>query len=201
MKKLNEEKLSLMADYIKGYIKENNGASPSFGRIIEYMNMNNSVGYRYLTALRDRGIVEYSGKSTLSVKGQEKMKIGFSSVPVLGVIPCGLPEENRELIENYMPLPQEWCHGDCYLLRASGDSMIGAGIEDGDLVLIRATGTASAGQIAVALVNGTDTTLKRYMTDSEGRAYLHPENDKYADVYPSQLSVQGVAVKLIKDVR
>ena len=87
------------------------------------------------------------------------------------------------------------------MLRASGDSMIGAGIEDGDLVLIRATGTARAGQLAVARVNGTDTTLKRYMTDSEGRAYLHPENDKYPDVYPSQLSVQGVAIKLIKDVR
>ena len=79
--------------------------------------------------------------------------------------------------------------------------MTGAGIEDGDLVLIRPSGEASHGQIAVTLVNGTDTTLKRYMTDREGRAYLHPENEKYPDIYPSELSVQGVAIKIIKDVR
>ena len=59
MKKLSEEKLCKMENYIVDYIRENGGISPSFGEIMQYMEMNNSVGYRYLLALRDRGVIEY----------------------------------------------------------------------------------------------------------------------------------------------
>ena len=201
MKRMDEEKLVKMEQYIKSYVKDNNGESPSFKNIIDYMGMNNSVGYRYLTTLRDRGVIEYSGKSTLSVKGQGKLKVSFSRVAVLGAIPCGLPEENAEMIEGYVALPEEWTSGECYLLRASGDSMTGVGIEDGDLVLIQGCTEAKHGQIVVALVNGTDTTLKRYLTDSERGVYLHAENPKYPDIIPKELTVQGIAIKIIKDVR
>ena len=61
MKKMNEEKLAKMAEYIKDYI-EKYGDSPKFSQILEYMDMSNSVGYRYLMTLRDRGIIVYSGK-------------------------------------------------------------------------------------------------------------------------------------------
>jgi len=136
MKKMNEEKLAEMARYIKEYI-EKYGDSPKFGQILEHMGMSNSVGYRYLMTLRDRGIIVYSGKDTLSIEGQEKMRLAYRRVPILGGIPCGSPEEHTELVEGYVALPEEWLFGDCYLLRAEGDSMTGAGIDDGDLVLIR----------------------------------------------------------------
>ncbi len=201
MKRMNEEKLGRMLDFIKSYIRENNGESPSFGKICEYMEMSNSVAYRYLTTLRDRGLVEYNGRDSLTVKGQEKMRTSFRRVPILGAIPCGLPEEHEELVEGYVALPDEWLGGDCYLLRADGDSMTGAGIDDGDLVLIRRTTVSETGRIVVALVDGTDTTLKRFLRDKSGAAILHAENPIYSDIRPFHMAVQGVAVKVIKDVR
>ncbi len=200
MKKINEEKLEAMAAFIKDYIVSHNGVSPKFGEILEYMQMSNSVGYRYLMILRERGVVEYSGKDTLKIKGQENMRMEFSRVPILGAIPCGLPEEHTELVEGYVALPRDWTGTDCYLLRADGDSMTGAGIDDGDLVLIKRTALARNGNIVVALVNGTDTTLKRFLRDKDGSAILRAENPRYSDIRPFHLAVQGVAVKVIKDV-
>ena len=200
MKKMNEEKLDKMLAFIKGYISRNNGVSPKFSEILEYMEMSNSVGYRYLTTLAERGEIVYNGRDTLSVVGQEKMRMSFRRVPILGAIPCGVPEEHSELIEGYLALPDEWLDGDCYLLRADGDSMTGAGIDDGDLVLIRRTTVSETGRVIVALVDGTDTTLKRYYVDKNGAAVLHAENPAYRDLYPFHLAVQGVAVKVIKDV-
>lgn len=199
MKKMNEEKLAEMARFIKEYI-EKYGDSPKFGQILEHMGMSNSVGYRYLMTLRDRGIIMYSGKDTLSVEGQEKMRPAFRRVPILGGIPCGSPEEHAELVEGYVALPEEWLFGDCYLLRAEGDSMTGAGIDDGDLVLIRKTTLSETGRVVVALVDGTDTTLKRYFVERDGKPVLRAENSKYGDIHPFHLDVQGVAVKVIKDV-
>lgn len=200
MKKMNEEKLDKMLAFIKSYISEHNGTSPKFSEILEYMEMSNSVGYRYLTTLAERGLVEYNGRDSLRVKDQDKMRMTFRRVPILGAIPCGLPDEHSELIEGYVALPEEWLGGDCYLLRADGDSMTGAGIDDGDLVLIRRTTVSETGRVIVALVNGTDTTLKRYFVDKSGAAVLHAENPAYSDIRPFHVAVQGVAVKVIKDV-
>lgn len=200
MKRLSEEKLDKMSEFIIGYIEEHNGISPKFGEILEHMEMSNSVAYRYLMALRDRGVIEYSGKDTLSIPGQDTMRMDFCRVPVLGGIPCGHPDEHTQLVEGYVALPSNWGGRDCYLLRAEGDSMTGAGIDDGDLVLIKRTGLARTGSIVVALVNGTDTTLKRYLRDTDGTPILRAENPRYSDIRPFHLAVQGVAVKVIKDV-
>lgn len=201
MKKMNEEKLEQMLSFIKNFISNNNGSSPRFAEITEHMQMSNSVAYRYLMTLRDRGLVEYSGRESLSVAGQERMRTGFRRVPILGGIPCGMPQEHEELVEGYVALPEEWLEGDCYLLRADGDSMTGAGIDDGDLVLIRRSTVSQTGRIVVALVDGTETTLKRYFVDNRGAPVLRAENPIYSDIHPFHLDVQGVAMKVIKDLR
>ena len=87
------------------------------------------------------------------------------------------------------------------MLQASGDSMIGAGINSGDLVLIKKQSTAEFGQIVVALVDN-ETTLKRLKkSKSTNEIYLHPENPDYNDIYlDSDLVIQGVAVKVLKDL-
>ena len=78
--------------------------------------------------------------------------------------------------------------------------MVNAGIDDGDLVLIRQQRNAEPGQIVVALADNMNT-LKRYLLDSEGQAYLHPENEAYPDIHPeNELAIQGVAVKVLKDL-
>jgi repressor LexA len=91
-------------------------------------------------------------------------------------------------------------NGKFYFLKASGNSMIGAGINDGDLVLIKQQTIANVGDIIVALVEN-EVTLKRLAYDEEqGCHYLHPENKRMKDIYPDCIEVQGVAVKVVKDL-
>lgn len=203
MKTMNEEKLARMAEFIHRYIEENNGRSPKFSEILAHMEMSNSVGYRYLTVLRDRGVVEYKGRDTLRVKGQETMHSKALRIPIFGAIPCGTPDDYRQEIRGYVAVPEEWITGDCYLLRATGDSMVDVGIDDGDLVLIERTDEVFDGQIAAVLTED-GTTLKRYRTDGK-RPYLQAENKGYAEakrfLYPREIRVQGLARKVIKELK
>ncbi len=204
MKRMDEEKLNKMAEFIYRYVREHNGESPKFGEILKYMEMSNSVGYRYLTTLRDRGIIKYSGKDTLAIKGQEAMKTAFRRVAIVGSIVCGSPEDNRQNIQGYVAIPEEWADGDCYLLRTSGDSMTDIGIDDGDLVLIKRTKAACDGQIIAALTD-EGTTLKRFMKGKNGRPWLLAENKNYPkerrELNPEKIEIQGLAVKIIKDIK
>ena len=201
MKVLSEEKLEQMAQYIKSYMHENNGDAPRFKQILEYMQMSKSVGYRYLMTLKERGIVNYSGKGTLSMEGDFTAKSKVVRVAVLGSIPCGLPQDERQAALGYLALPEEWVAQDCYLLRAYGDSMVDVGIQQGDLVLVKKCNEARSGQIVVALTE-EGSTLKRIFWD-EKRPRLHAENSSYPpskrDIYPQKLEIQGIVKKLIKD--
>lgn len=85
------------------------------------------------------------------------------------------------------------------MLHARGDSMTGAGIEDGDMVLIKKQEEAYPGQIVVAYVEGEGNTLKTYK-EKGGKAYLHPENPKYNDIPIRDCKIQGIAIKVIKDI-
>ena len=120
---------------------------------------------------------------------------------VLGSVACGVPRFAEENIEEYVRLPVSlFGSGDFYILRAVGDSMIGVGIDDGDLVLVRQQNYAEAGQIVVALVED-EATLKRYYPEPENkRVRLHPENDSMSDIYVDECLIQGVAVKVIKNL-
>jgi len=204
MKRMNEDKLNQMAEFIYRYIKDNNGESPKFKDILEYMGMSNSVGYRYLTTLRDRGVIEYNGKDTLSIKGQESMKAAFRRIAIVGSIVCGPPEDNRQEIQGYVAIPEEWVDGDCYLLRASGDSMIDIGIDDGDFVLIKRAQEAYDGQVVAALTDD-GTTLKRFIKHENGRPWLLAENKAYSkerrELNPSKIEIQGIVLKVIKDIK
>ena len=94
--------------------------------------------------------------------------------------------------------------GEFFLLRANGRSMIKAGIDDGDLVVIRQQDDAEPGQIVVALVDDDTATLKRYYPRRNSRVELVPENDEFRtqtiDLSVQHLSIQGVAVKVIKSL-
>ena len=203
MKIMNEEKLREMERFIRDYIRENNGSSPKFSEILEYMGMSKSVGYRYLTTLRDRGIINYKGRETLSVNGQEGMKSNSKRTAVYGYIPCGAPEDYREEAEEHLALPEEWTDGECYLLRTTGNSMGDIGIDSGDLVLVKVATTARDGQVVVALTED-GTTLKRYKVGADGRPWLLAENKTYSkcerEIRPASLTVQGVVMKIIKNI-
>ena len=185
--------------YINSYFLES-GTYPSIRMVAEKTGIPRPTVHRYLTEMGRTGTIGYSSGITHTPLG-EKMKGGQVTVPLLGEVSCGLPSPDEELIEEYFHLPQALVgEGPLYLLRARGDSMIGAGIHRGDLVLVRQTSEARAGQIAVVLAEG-EVTLKRYFPEPENnRIRLHPENPTMEDIYVSDAMVQGIALKVLKDL-
>ena len=100
-----------------------------------------------------------------------------------------------------MPIPTEFLgSGKYFILKASGNSMIKANIEDGDYVIIKQQETAEVGQIIVALINDEATLKRYYLDDKRQKVRLHPENDEMQDMYFKNVIIQGIAVKVIKDL-
>ena len=203
MRVMSEEKLNKLAEFIKQYARENNGASPGLTDIMEYMGMVKSTAYRHILELEKRGIVSYSGKKTLDAPLQKKMRVMSRRIPIVGMIICGTPDEQEEHITGYLAVPEEWVDGECFLLEAYGDSMVDIGIDEGDLILVKKTETANTGDVVVALTERGNT-LKRLFWEN-GRPRLHAENSTYTeekiDYYPKELTIQGIALKVIKDIR
>ncbi|MDD6800635.1 MAG: LexA family transcriptional regulator [Firmicutes bacterium] len=203
MRVMSEEKLQKLAEFIKQYARDNNGASPGLSDIMDYMGMVKSTAYRHILELERRGVVSYSGKKTLESEQQRKMKCGFRRIPFVGMIVCGTPDEQEEHIKGYLAIPEEWIDGECFILEAYGDSMADIGIEEGDLILVKKTETADSGDVVAALTENGNT-LKRLFWEN-GRPRLHAENKSYdekkADIYPNELTIQGIALKIIKDIR
>ena len=131
------------------------------------------------------------------------MTTPVNHVAIVGSIPCGTPEEKEAQIEEYLPLSVSvFGSGSSYVLRASGNSMVDAQIDGGDLVVIREQKTADVGDIVVALTDEKKNTLKRLGYNREtGEYYLHPENDELEDIYVKQLRVQGIATHVIKALK
>lgn len=202
MQVMKKEKMEKLEAFIRTYNRDN-GVSPSYRQIAEGTDLPLTTVTRYLHFLRDNGSIDLNCRSITT--RQEKQTIatvpGEMSVPLLGSVSCGLPKLAEENIEEYVHLPVSlFGQGDFYLLRANGNSMIDAGINKGDLVLIRQSDTADPGQIVVALV-GEEATLKRYYPEPEKhRIRLHPENAQMEDIYVDHCIIQGVAKNVIKSL-
>lgn len=197
-KALMDKICNFVNDYYKMYRK-----SPSVNEIAKGIGVAKTTSYRYLVEMNEKGIISYDGK-TIETSHTDKCISGYFSAPVVGSVRCGDPETEEESVEEYVSLPTSiFGTGEFYILRAVGDSMIDAGINENDLVLIKKQSTASEGDIVVALDENNENTLKTYAgVDEESQhAILRYENQK---VYPEkiikvkQLVVQGVAVNVIK---
>lgn len=122
-------------------------------------------------------------------------------IPILGRVPCGPIKEAIANEDKCFPFPESILdNGEYFILEASGDSMVGVGIVDGDYVLVKQKNTANDGEIVVAMVDG-NTTIKRIHYDNDNRKYiLCPENTKYSCIAYDHVDIQGVVVKVIKDI-
>lgn len=198
-RKKNPETFQKIEAYINRY-QEENGMVPTNAELSKGLGISPATVSRYLMQMRKDGVISYSGHRTIKTRRMMKTKESSMLVPVLGRVACGLPGFAEENIEEYIPLPRSFVGpGDYFLLKARGDSMIEIGIEDKDLVLIRRQDIAEPGQVVVALI-GEEATLKRFFPEP-GRIRLHPENREMNDIYVDNCEIQGVAVKVIKDIR
>lgn len=198
MRSKSLELMLCIKDYIERYY-ERYSFTPTVREISASMKIAVSSAHRYLVTMADRDMVSYEN-GILSTPKIEMMSPEIRPAAIVGSIPCGTPEEREAQIEEYLPLSVSvFGKGDFYALRASGDSMIEAQIDDGDLVIIREQQTANVGDIVVALTDEEKNTLKRLRYDEERQSYyLHPENKGMEDIYVSELRIQGVATHVIK---
>lgn len=204
MRVFDREKLDRMEKFIHDYMRENNGEVPKLPEIMESMGMSKATAYRYIVKLNSDGKVEYNGKGTMKLTEASNYtrKYGSVKVPIYGSIICGTPEEEEQHNEGYLAIPEEWVDGECFLLKARGDSMIDIGVNEGDLVLVKKTNCAEDGQVVVALTENGNT-LKRLAYEN-GKPILLAQNGAYSEnervIRPKRLEVQGIAVKIIKDI-
>lgn len=199
MQHLKEETFRMIEAFINDYSESFGGRSPSVEEIASGIGLAKSTVSKYLHRMKEAGTVNFEGHRSIATRKMLADTAELCRVPVIGSIACGLPVLAEENIEEYIRLPSAVFGGsDIFILRARGDSMINAGIEDGDLVVIRQQNTAEYDQIVVALV-GDEATLKRFRPDGP-IIRLHPENPAYADIIVESCLIQGVAVKLIKNL-
>ena len=203
MRRKNPEHFKTIEEFINSYIQTND-RSPSQREIAAGTGMSNANVSRYLSYMKQEGMIDYDGTRNIVTRKQEKANADTVMLPVLGAIACGMPIFAEENVEQYVRLPSSWLgRGEHFLLRTEGDSMIGIGISDGDLVIVRKQDHAEEGQVIVALIDNESATLKRYYRDDEKRMIrLHPENESMDDIYveETKLRIQGVAIKLLKDI-
>ena len=196
-------------NFIKNYI-EKNGYSPAVRDICKGVNLSSpssvhahinslvEMGYLKKDLLKKRAISisdDYREESDI-YKGKEN-GIDYLEVPVIGQVAAGQPILAAENVERTFPLPMDFAKNkDVFMLKVKGDSMINAGIFDGDYVIVRREDTASNGNIIVALIDDSATVKTFYKENGYFR--LQPENDYMEPIIVNELKVLGRVIGLIR---
>jgi repressor LexA len=157
--------------------------------------------HKHIQALVQAGLVEPMDGSHRGIRLVEQQTVN-DGIPLLGRIAAGRPIEAVPQPET-MQVPEELLgSGSCYVLQVSGDSMLDAGILDGDYVVIEQRDSARSGEIVVALVNNDEATLKR-IEQQPGRVILHPANAAMEPMTysPDAVQIQGVLRGLMRRYR
>ena len=174
--------------------------SPTQAELINATGLTSGTISRYIPYMAEKGLIEYEPRHILKVSRYCNEYADYEMLPELGGIACGTPVRTEGNILRHIPVPKGLLgSGEHCFLRAKGFSMIDAGIDDGDLLIIRKQNHADYHQIVVGLDENGGTTLKRLMFDEKkGRAYLLAENEEYEDLY-DDFTIQGILLKCIKD--
>ena len=201
MQHKNEEYFHRIETFINQFY-ELNGVFPANYIIADAFSLSTATLSRYINQMKKDGrLVIGKNNKTQNVK-LKKLITETVSIPIVGSISCGtliLAEEN---IENYILFPKaELNDGEYFFLRATGESMINIGIEAGDLVLVKKQDYIDEGDVAVVLLENNATLKRVFIDEHNHRIRLHPENDSMYDFYVQDCIIQGLAVKVIKDIR
>ena len=191
------------------------GVTPSFEEMMKKVGLKSKSGiHRLISALEERGFIKklpFKARAIEILKVPETKKKSSDDkvkeindhvveLPLVGRIAAGLPIEAIEASENTLCVPKVLTRGsDSFVLEVKGDSMINAGINDGDLAIIRKQNTANNGDIAVALTNENEATLKRFRKRGDTIA-LEAANEAFETrIYSAgQISIQGILIGLIR---
>jgi repressor LexA len=155
---------------------------------------------QYIAVLERKGFLNrHPHKARALITPLQKVRI--TDVPIYGEIPAGMSTLTEQMIEGHVSLDARSANVSktrgTFALRVRGDSMIGAHILDGDIVILEDNKDVQNWDIVAALIDG-ETTLKRYVME-HGRPYLKAENPRYPNLIPArELRIQGVMVSLVR---
>jgi len=180
---------------------EKRGYPPSIREICEHFRFSSTrAALRHLEALQKKGFISRgSGARAIQVLGSPRGSASY--IPLVGEVPAGPLRYASEEVEEWIPIPHRlWGEGR-FLLRIRGDSMIGDGIKDGDLVVVDPRLGVEEGEVVVALVDG-EATVKR-LRRREGVVELEASNPAYPSLKigegDGELRLAGKVVALLRD--
>lgn len=207
MRPQNDERKMEVYRFVNDFMKER-GVCPTTQQIGDTLGMAKSTVSKYMNRLINDGLIEKYGRYQTKINDIEaSIPDNMVMMPVVGSISCGQPVLAIEDVEEYIPIDVSLLgYGEYFGLIARGDSMIEAGIHDGDTVYIRKQNSAMDGEIVVAMVeddysDSWSATLKRFYRDLKNNRYiLHPENSRLEDIIVDQVHVVGVAVRVLKNL-
>jgi repressor LexA len=168
--------------YIKSEIAKR-GVPPTIREIGLQFDISSTNGVRYfLDKLEEEGLIRRQSRTARGIKIIEEGWIDTGrAVPLLGRVPAGKPSFSEEYIEDTIMVDKRMAEGDgVFAVRVSGDSMIGAGINDGDIAIVKQNPSPQNGEIVVALI-ADEVTLKRFLKRGK-KIVLKPENDQYPEI-------------------
>jgi repressor LexA len=201
---LNEpltDRQTKILDYIR-YVTRVRSYPPSVREIGEAVGLSSSsTVHNHLNQLERRGLIKRDPSKSRTVQLVQDAEVDQQrrnavSVPVLGNVAAGAPILAEQNIEDHMLLSPDMAQEGYFLLKVRGDSMINAGILDGDLVLVRPQQEAPVGTIVVALVDG-EATVKRFERGN-GHVRLVAENPAYAPIVTTNVSLVGAVRGVIR---
>ncbi len=187
-------------EYIRRVVRER-GYPPSVREIGEAIGLSSSsTVHGHLDRLEEKGLIrrDPTKPRALEVVDDREMRARrLIQVPVVGRVTAGEPILAVENIEESYPLPFDLVrHENVFMLTVRGESMIEAGIFDGDYVLVRKQDTAQNGDVVVAMV-GDEATVKRFFKEN-GRFRLQPENPTMAPIIVSEVTILGKVIGLFR---
>jgi repressor LexA len=191
-----------LLDYVRGYIAKN-GYAPTLEEIGRHFSLASlATVHKHLTNLERKGRIRRHANQSRALEVVPDPTVGRAvQVPLLGRVAAGTPIEAVETPET-VTLPEELLgRGETFALRVRGDSMIGDGILDGDLVVVESRPTADNGSTVVALVRGDATVKKIYR--ERGRIRLVAANERVAPIVAraDEVQIRGVVIAVLRRYR
>ena len=191
------DKIQLRRERIYRYVVQRieAGSAPTVREICKDLSVKStSTVYGDLKALSDRGLILLTEGLNRAIRLPGK---GSVLVPLVGSVAAGRPVLAVENIEQYIPAPAETGERDTFALRVKGDSMLGAAILPGDIVIVEKCANVRDGQIVVALVEN-EATVKTYYKEKDGRHRLQPENDAFEPIILERVDILGRVISVYR---
>jgi len=195
------EKQELVLQFITETIREK-GFPPTIREIGDEFGITAKGAYDHLKAIEKKGYIRTSKNQSRAIEllkgaGDEALVVRASGIPLMGTVAAGAPILAEENIEEYIAVPDELAtKPGTFALRVKGDSMVEAGISDGDIAIIQKKETARNGEIVVALLEG-EATLKVFFREPD-HVRLEPRNSRLKPIRTKKASILGKLIGLYR---